>query len=279
MKIAFVYRRADLPSSRVRGDQIAAALGCAALPYSFETAQNFHLLVYVKFPAPADEMQSLRAKGIRQVIDVLDNYNLRMLLKRQHFIDGLIAANFTHKVFLERHFDTPVQVIAHHHANFENIRPPARGGKNPVLGYVGHRRHWSANHFVTRLGFEIYTDFEFPANLAESYGHIDIGFAFRKDAQKVRFNSSLKLLNFMSFGIPSVVCPEIAYLEVANHGRECLFAHDKEAFTEMLRFLAAHERFRQQMGQRAFKRAADFHISKIAEHYRTFFARFFPHAS
>jgi glycosyltransferase involved in cell wall biosynthesis len=180
----------------------------------------------------------------------------------------------THQAFLAQHFSVPVLAIPHHHANFNQVRITVRPGPALTLGYVGHKDHWPASRFITKLGYPVTTDFEFR-DLERTFLDIDIGIALRKDRAKTLFNSSLKLLNFMSFGIPCVVSPELSYLEVARHGAECLYAQDEEDGRTMLKYLAGNDELRRKISDQAFSRARDFHISKIAVHYTDYLKQFF----
>ena len=108
--------------------------------------------------------------------------------------------------------------------------------------------------------------------LIDAYLAVDIGFAWRADADKMRFNCANKLTNFMSFGIPSVLTPESGYLEYGRHGETVLYAHDKRDFVDLLRWLAEDRDLRRRMGDACYEAARPFHIRCIAERYRRFLA-------
>jgi hypothetical protein len=273
MRIAFVYTRPDLSSSIVRGQQVATALSAAHFPYALDACLAQDVLVYVKLPPSREDMAQLARAGKIQILDVLDNYNLPSLMKRREYLNGLIAASLTHQAFLAQHFSVPVQAIPHHHANFNQVRISIKPAPPLTLGYVGHQDHWPVNRFITGLGSPVITDFEFH-NLEQTFQCIDIGVALRNDRAKTQFNSSLKLLNFMSFGIPSVLSPELSYLEVARHGEECLYAQDEKDCRTMLRHLAGNFELRRKISARAFARARNFHISRIAAHYKDYLKQF-----
>jgi glycosyltransferase involved in cell wall biosynthesis len=98
----------------------------------------------------------------------------------------------------------------------------------------------------------------------------DIGFAWRMDDDKLRFNCANKLTNFMSFGIPSVLTPESGYLEYAKHGETVLMAHNQDDFVRMLRWLGKDEVMRKQMGDACYEAARPFHIDRIKGRYQEF---------
>jgi hypothetical protein len=106
--IGFTYTRGDLASAQVRAVQVAEALGARSFPYSLQDSLECDLVVHVKFPAPEEDMGRLRRAGVIQVLDPLDNYNFRSILKRKPFIDGVIAASLSHQIYLARLFDAPI---------------------------------------------------------------------------------------------------------------------------------------------------------------------------
>jgi glycosyltransferase involved in cell wall biosynthesis len=126
---------------------------------------------------------------------------------------------------------------------------------------------------VKKLSSTILTDFDYH-DLGTSFLGTDIGFAYRKDEDKASFNSSLRVLNFMSFGIPSVLTPESAFLEVANHGEHCLFAHSKEDFLMSLHYPMGNHELRRKISENAYQKAQDYHISRVADIYRRYLSQF-----
>jgi len=261
-------------SGAIRGVQIGAALDADVrllAEFTAEQARAYDCVIYVKeLPSPA-HLEAVRRAGVRQVIDVVDNFEWRDLARRAPLVDALIAANTTHRVVLEKRFGVPTIEIQHHHCNFAEERiAPDRA--RPTLGYIGRKDDWWINWWLTRrLGLPLVRDFKHQS-LREQYLGIDIGFAYRSDAQKRSYNSAVKLLNYMSFGIPAVVTPESGFLETARHGVECLFAQSRDEFALLLEHLAEDVTLRRRLGEAGFEAARPYHIRRISERYRRFLA-------
>ncbi|HSJ13741.1 MAG TPA: hypothetical protein VK939_04965 [Longimicrobiales bacterium] len=273
MKALFVCERTGLGSAEIRGRQVAAALNadvCRFEELTIERLQACDVVVYVKRLPPRELLVAARTAGVRQLADPLDNYRWRKLAGGAALLDGFIAANHTHALELERRFDRPAVPIPHHHCNFDDARIPP--GRVPAtLGYVGGRDHWPATRRALR-GVKHPIRHELHAAsleaLRDAYLQVDVGIAFRRDTYKTRFNSAVKLVNFMSFGIPAVLSPEIGYLEAARHGESCFFAATAQELRVFADRLARDPELRVRMGAAAVAAAAAFHIDRVAEHYR-----------
>lgn len=273
-KTCFVYKTAGIGSAEVRGVQVAAALGCDVMRLKHFTpdhAARYDAIVYVKWLPPPATMEAVRRRGVLQVVDALDNYSRWQFRRRAEWIDAFIASNFTHAVHLERAFGRPAVEIPHHHCNFEERRIPA-GRTPPALAFVGNPKHWRQNRrMVAGLRYPLLSSPRYATReeLVEIYLQADIGFAWRSEASKRSFNSAVKLVNYMSFGIPAVLGQETGYLQVARHGEECLFAQTLGEARMLLDHLARDADLRRRMGEAAFEAARPFHIRRVVERYRS----------
>jgi hypothetical protein len=272
-KICFTSPNYDFGSAKIRAAQVGSALGVASMPYSLDAVRQFDVIVYAKFPPSLNDMQQLNRAGKLQIIDPLDNFDFDDLKRRLPFTNGLIAASVSHEIALGRLANLPCRCIPHHHANFSERRIEIRDGPDLTLGYVGDARYWKYNKFITEITSNFFVDMEFH-DLERSYLSLDIGIARRAMKQKTLFNSNVKLLNYMSYGVPSVVSPELSYLEVASQGEHCLFS-EEEQFIESIEYLVKNSALRKKMSASAFLKAKDYHISRIAERYREYFKDFF----
>ncbi|MEJ2217687.1 MAG: hypothetical protein P8099_13840 [Gemmatimonadota bacterium] len=157
------------------------------------------------------------------------------------------------------------------HCNFEEARIPERSPA--TLGYVGDSDHWpqtrkalrNTEHRLVSL-----LDGETREQLVQTYLGIDIGVGFRRHSDKARYNSAVKLANFMSFGIPAVMSVETGYLEVGLHGTTCLFARDAGEMRLLVNRLVRDPVWRAEMGAAAFEAAGAYHIRNVAAQYRSF---------
>ena len=281
LRTAFVYKRAGIDTAEIRGRQIAGELGCELIPLSKltpEVAAQHEALIYVKTPAEARLMEEIGRRGVRQFVDALDNFRWRMLRRVAPHVDAYIGANLTHALHLQRLTGRPAVELPHHHCNFGEARIAADRG--PTLGFIAGQKQWPMNRrLVSRLGFPVVSNVlrRGPAafeSLIDAYLSVDVGFAYRMESDKLRFNTANKLTNYMSFGIPSVMTPEGGYLEVARHGESCFFAHNREDFLLLLSHLAADRELRRRMGDTAYEAARPFHISRVAGLYREFLGSF-----
>jgi hypothetical protein len=273
LRTCFVHGGRHLGSASIRGVQIAEALGCAEVPlkqFTAATAADYATVVYVKRMPAVEVMREVRRGGTRQLFDVLDNYGSWHLRSRLALLDGFIGASFTQTVALEKRHGLPAAFLPHHHCNFSESRIEP-GRTPPTLGYVGDRHHWPATKWVTRSfpQYPVVVDME-HRNLHASYSGIDIGFAYRADPRKRSYNSAIKLVNYMSFGIPAVMTPESAYTEVARHGTHALFAQSKSEFGMLLGRLAKEPALRADLGAAAYEAARPYHIRHVAVLYRSY---------
>ncbi len=274
----FVYKRAGLDTAEIRGRQIAKELGCdsVSLPeLSIAVAAKYDVVIYVKRIPDADILGAVRHAGVKQVMDILDNYSERTTRRAAGFVNAFIAANLTQSIYLNLTFGNVAVEIPHHHCNFQNLRIPQRAGE-PTLGFISTPDHWPQNSRLAKK-----TGYRFVSNISRkgeggfdqlisTYLATDIGFTYRMDRDKLRFNCANKLTNFMSFGIPSVLTPESGYLEHGKHGETVLYAYTPDDFVRMIKWLGENQPLRQAMGDVCYEAARPYHISRIAERYRKF---------
>jgi hypothetical protein len=274
VRALFVYERVGLGSAEIRGRQVAAALGADACRFTEldpTRTGGYDVVVYVKRIPPRETVDAVRRAGARQVADPLDNFKWRKVRRVADVLDAFIGANHTHAALLESRFERPAVRIPHHHCNFEEARIPERSPA--TLGYVGDSDHWpqtrkalrNTEHRLVSL-----LDGETREQLVQTYLGIDIGVGFRRHSDKARYNSAVKLANFMSFGIPAVMSVETGYLEVGLHGTTCLFARDAGEMRLLVNRLVRDPVWRAEMGAAAFEAAGAYHIRNVAAQYRSF---------
>ena len=126
---------------------------------------------------------------------------------------------------------------------------------------------------VQSLTDKIIKDIDYD-NLHSIYSSLDIASAARSDKQKSSLNSNLKLLNYMSYGIPCVASPESSYLEIARHGEECLFAQNNKEFLSFTDLLINDYELRLAISEKAYKSAKKFHISNIIKIYKKILSQY-----
>ena len=274
-KTLFAYKRRGMDTAEIRGIQIAEALGCETIPVGQLTpdiAAKYDAVIYVKFMPDPSVMEQVRARKVIQIVDALDEYRWRKLRRTQEFVDYYIGANQTHALFLQKTYGKPAVELHHHHCNFENQRIPA-GRTPPTIGYIAGDAHWPRNRrLASKLPYPLVTSLKRDGRkgLPELYLSVDIGFEFRTDKRKRSLNTANKVVNYMSFGIPSVLSVETGYLEAALHGEHCFYAHTPAEMLMFIEHLAGDPSLRARMGEAGVEAARRFHIRRIAEDYRAF---------
>lgn len=270
----FVFIREDLASSKVRGKQIADKLKLPCFKYSLQEALEYKIIIFVKLLPSFEEMKVLNEKGIFQVIDLLDNYNVRNINKRINFINSFIAASMSHKIWIREKFKKVVDIAPHHHFNSDGKKNTVKKDWPLSIGYVGDEKYWKFNKYIESFkGHKIIKDIDYN-NLHLIYSSLDIASAARSDKQKSSLNSNLKLLNYMSYGIPCVASPESSYLEIARHGEECLFAQNNKEFLSFTDLLINDYELRLAISEKAYKSAKKFHISNIIKIYKKILSQY-----
>ena len=277
-RVLFAYKRRGMDTAEIRGVQIAEALGCDSMRIADltpEIASRYDAIIYVKFTPGPEMMEKIRRSGVKQIVDALDEYRWRKLRSTAEFTDCYIGANFTHALFLQHRFGRPAVELHHHHTNFDELRIPP-GRTPPTLGYIAGDAHWPLNRrLISKLPYPLVTSIKRNgrSGLTDLYLSVDIGFEFRKDRNKRSLNTANKVVNFMSYGIPSVLSQETGYLEAARHGEHCLYAQTPAEMIMLIRHLAEDPALRARMGDAGYEAARPFHIRNIAQKYREFLSQ------
>ena len=276
-KTLFAYTRRGMDTAEIRGIQIAEALACDTIQTSELTpdiAAKYDAIIYVKFMPDASVMEQIRARKVLQIVDALDEYRWRKLKRTVEFTNYYIGANQTHAIFLQKTFGKPAIELHHHHTNFEEQHIPF-GRTPPAIGYIAGDAHWPRNRrLVAKLPYPLVTSVKRDGRkgLPELYMSVDIGFEWRIDKRKRSLNTANKVVNYMSYGIPSVFAVETGYTEVALHGTHCFYAQTTAEMLMFIEHLASDPGLRRRMGEAGIETARRFHIRRIAEDYRQFLA-------
>ena len=247
-----VFHRTHGGSGEIRGKQIAQYLGAPCNP---DGAYPDATHIYVKMQPPDDFPE-------RSYLDVLDAHQrIPWLLKRPHI--GVIASSETGFEELRRRLRrTDVVLIPQHHCNFERVRRKegeikvagVSGGRGAiqcdvdelrvVLAGMGIEWHWQQSPKTRDEVFNFYTT-------------IDVQVVWRKMHRPMK--NPLKIVNAMSFGIPTVAYPELAYREVEGYYWPA---------TTMDELVTAIGQLRQGFDAgRLIDKAEEYHIENIAKLY------------
>lgn len=193
-------------SGQIRGIQIAHKLKAKVNPKVYDPSS---ICIYIKdFPlGPIPD---------NTYIDVVeDSRGLRWVVNHPEI--GIIASSRMILDYLRtRTGRTDIVFIPQHHCNFERFIKPTRELK--VVGIIGNALSFQYPLIELRErlksnGLQLKTlikkKFKDRKEVCEFYKQIDVQIVFRKDDN---LRNPLKLINAMSFGIPTVAFPEPSFV-------------------------------------------------------------------
>ena len=161
-----------------------------------------------------------------------------------------------------------VEVIPHHHCNFDGVSNPSECRRPGWIGTL----HW----YPQLNGFEhdIYNASGMSAaDVAKAYRQIGIGLNLRAERPKSNFhvevNTGIKLINCIGFGIPSISSDEPAYREVGEH---CTIFSDINQCAHWIHELQNDGRIYQTLRENCQAESSKYHISSILNKYTSLIA-------
>ena len=191
-------------------------------------------------------------------------------------IDFYIVNNSYQKLELEKHTNSKVFIIPHHTVNYENIRL-CRGLDAKKFGYVGLPSQidnaLEIKSFIESMGgtFTLYNP-KSREECVECFKEIDVGIVYLDRENKwfkdiVEQKPNTKLSNFQSFGIPTI-CTRYKSFEEFGSGAN-LFVNDFEQLKSAIQIIIEDDDLRQEISDRSYKNAQEYHISEIAKKYKS----------
>lgn len=244
----------------IRGEQIASYLSAKLNPKSgFES----DVCIYVKCIPPEKYPR-------HTYIDVVeDSAGLRWV--KNHPEVKLIASSYIIYAYLDTNYGNDKFFIPQHHCNFE--RRLRTRTKVDTVGIVGNKA--SFQHPLDELekklrdmGIELKTlikkRFSSREEIVDFYKQIDIQFVWRPGSDGVLRNP-LKLINAMSFGIPTVAWPEEDF--VAEFDGYFSPAKSIDELLAIVKRLKKDNLFYKEMSDKALSNVEDYHIENIAKLY------------
>lgn len=248
-------------SSRVRGEEIAAALGAR---YNPSAGYEGDRQVWVKprrvGPIPDGAW-----------VDVLDEFGLAAQLKARPGLK-VISMSQAHDAHL--HSELPgheVRLIPHHHLNFERLLRPS-GREVRVCGFVGSNtaEHlaWGAQvaRALERVGLEYRGCHNYlkRQDSLDFYRSVDLLVIAYFGWQDTPYRHPTKIVNAASFGIPTVAGPIQGYREVEGHYLRAGSLEELVAQAAALRDPGWYRHWAEPLPELA----EQYHISRIANLYR-----------
>ena len=248
-------RRKGTGSGKIRGVQMAEHFKARINPPK-DWRYDFDVHVWVKEP-PREPLPP------NSYLDVLDNPRAVGWLKK-HPECGVIASSASGQEYLRDELGRDdVHLIPQHHVNPERVTRQREG--IAVAGVVGGPGAIQCNvddltKMLGDLGVEFrwLQDAKTPADIVEFYKGIDVQIVWREQQRPLK--NPLKLVNAMSFGIPTLAFPETAYSEIEGFFRPIRSLEDiANGIVELRQCFYA---------ENLIAKADEYHIDTIAKRYK-----------
>jgi len=204
-------------------------------------------------------------------VDVLDDQSGPRMLQMRPGIK-VIAMSGPHYEWLKTFLKNEIVLIPHHHVNFERARRERKEVVN--CGYVGayHPDHVAINKEVGRrlaeVGFNFIPlyNFRIRDDIINFYMQIDIQvIGFFKFLTNVPYYHQTKIVNAMSFGIPTVAGQKLGYRDIDN----CyIHVSNLDEFIIEVKKLKEEPEYYKYWSEKGLERAESYHISEIAKLYQ-----------
>jgi len=249
-------------SSMIRGDQIADKIGARLNPvggYENDTC------IYVKPMVRKGE--DFKFGGKKNYIDIIDGHNLGQLAEKYPDV-GVIVCSEADRVTMSSVISNKIVLIPQHHCNFERVHR-TRDGISTV-GVIGTRGAFDflPKDLMGKLmdrGIELiqYSRFFSRQDVIDFYMKIDIQIVWRP--YKKLLSNPLKIVNAMSFGIPTIALDEPAFGELDGY----YFPVNRlDEFLAQLDYLRENPDLYSQYSKACIKKSEDYHRDKISEMYK-----------
>lgn len=246
-------------SSRVRAEEISAYLGAKLNPT--EGYEN-DVCIYVKHYR-TDQVKD------GDYIDVLDDLYVTERLKTRPKIK-VIAMSKPHMEYLRTSLKNEIVYIPHHHVNFERIR--RRRKKIINCGYIGSNSRYDIRvnreigERLKEIGLNFMPLFNFTTrdDIINYYKQIDLQIIGYFNHLDMPYYHQTKIVNAMSFGIPTIASPRLGYIEVEDFYTPVNNMNELVAAVEKMKDPAYYN----QWPEKIMAEAEKYHISNIAKSYQ-----------
>jgi len=244
----------------IRGEQIAKHLGAKLNP---KDGYEDDVCIYIKtFPFPFIPKHTY--------IDVVeDSAGLRWVKNYPEV--GIIASSKSIYNYLSNKLPNKIVLILQHHCNFERV---VRTRKEvTVAGIIGNRASFDyplddlkkrLNEIGMELKVLIKKRFDSRKEIVNFYKQIDIQLVWRPNSDGILRNP-LKLVNAMSFGIPTVAYPEEDF--VSEFDGYFLPAKNIDELISDVNNLKGSKAFYRMFPKQGIQKVKDYHINSISKLY------------
>jgi len=239
--ISFFYNERS-GSGKIRGEQMGKYLGAKLNPTK---GYENDLCIYVKIQPPEDYPKN-------SYLDIVDGVD-RMSWIKKHPKMRIIACSKCAYEYLKKEIKNEVILIPQHHCNFERLVSETKGNRFGVVGGKGamqEKVEYLFDDFIWKK------DYKTREDVFETYKKIDKQIIWRKN--NVPLKNSLKIVNAMSFGIPTIAYPEIGYSDVDGYYFK---ARTVEDLKKLIRKDLVYDK------ERLVKKAEEYHIDNISKLY------------
>jgi len=213
--VRFVFHRVKGGSGQIRGLQMSEYFKARLNPQ--EWSYDFDIHIWVK-QQPID----LTLPG-KHYLDVLDEPRRVPWLKEHPECGVISSSESSHEYLKETLGRDDIVLIPQHHCNFDRVVRDR--DELLVAGVVGGQGaiQCDIDELKENLAAKGITEFKWlqnprnPAEIAEFYKGIDVQVIWRSESGDRALKNPLKIINAMSFGIPTIAYPEIGYQEVEGY--------------------------------------------------------------
>ena len=249
-------------SGKIRGEQIAKHLGAKLNP---KKGFKDDICIYVKCAPPKNYPK-------RTYIDVIeDSEGLRWV--KSHPKVGIIASSVSIRDYLTCELNrNDIVLIPQHHCNFERIKRTRK--KVTTAGIIGNKHSFQypldeLEKKLDKIGMKLKTlikpKFKDRHEVVDFYEQIDIQLIWRPNIDDVLKNP-LKLVNAMSFGIPTIAYPEINMnMAFEDHFLKPISI---EEMVDCVYELKHFSMYYKSWALSGLNRAEEYHIDNIAKLYK-----------
>lgn len=233
-----------------------------------------------------------KKKGIKTVWfsdDGLFYKQAEKIIRKNEFIDAIISTceDYTNFIKSLGFKNQVIKTIYHHHCNFSNQIAEFR--ETPMnVGYIGVLDQFHHVDYVTDFVQSNSMNMVIRDQKDIRYLDIDIGIAFidknypdtsglseyleNSWVDRLSYRSNAKIVNHMSYGIPTIASKYSSYLEVDKIAPGCaIFCDTKEEVNNAILTLKNDKKLRKQMRDNCLSQRDKFHMKNVIKEYKSLF--------
>ena len=248
-------------SSIIRLDQMADYLEARVNP-----TDNYQdgVCIYVK--PMVRKGDDFTFEGKKVYIDIIDGHNLGDLA-RKHPEVGVIVCSRADFEVMSQCISNKIVVIPQHHCNFERLKRIRT--EVTTVGVIGVAKAFAylpvgLREGLVERGMNLleYSKFFTRQDIIDFYQKVDIQIVWRP--YKKRLSNPLKIVNAMSFGIPTIALDELAFREVGG----CYDpVHTLDQFFDRLDTIRLNPAVYADYSTMCLAKAESYHIDNISKMY------------